>query len=198
MMTHLISPIMLAYRTFHPKVRFESLSGEHRIRLEKGEADIAFRATNGALGGDALISARLPNITWRVYCSEANRERNGIPRSMNDLKDHAIVAHSGLVATLHFSLTFMSFVSVAQVATTSNSTLNMAGNVRAGLGVGLLPLMIGLATPGLVRCFPPPVETDSRWWLVASPEAYQQPRVRSFMVFAAEQIRKNKSGGLRI
>jgi DNA-binding transcriptional LysR family regulator len=66
------------------------------------------------------------------------------------------------------------------------------------LGVGLLPLLVGNATPGLVLCFPPPVETDSHWWLVASPEAHQQLRVRSFMAFAAERIRQDKSGGLRI
>jgi DNA-binding transcriptional LysR family regulator len=197
MMTHTISPIMLAYRTLHPEVRFENLSAEHRISLEKGEADIAFRAAQGDLGGDTLISVRLPSIMWGVYCSEVYSTRHGVPRSMNDLKDHAIVAYSGLVATLHFSRVFMSFVSDTQVATTSNSTLNMAGAVRAGLGIGLLPLLVGQATPGLMLCFPPPIETDSNWWLVASPEAYQQPRVRSFMAFAAERIRQDKSGGLR-
>ncbi len=92
---------------------------------------------------------------------------------------------------------FMSFVRGGQVATTSNSIPNMTGAVRAGLGVGLLPQMVGRATPGLVLCFPPPVETDSPWWLMASPEAYQQPRVRSFMAFAAARIRQEKSGGLR-
>lgn len=196
MMTHLISPIMLAYRMLHPEVRFENLSAEHRISLEKGEADIAFRAT-ATLSGDTLISMRLPNIRWGVYCSEIYAEQNGQPQSMNDLKDHAIVAYSGLVSTLHFSIAFMSFVRGEQVATTSNSIPSMAGAVRAGLGVGLLPQMVGRATPGLVLCFPPPLETDSPWWLVASPVAYQQPRVRSFMAFAAERIRQDKSGGLR-
>lgn len=144
MMTHLISPIMLAYRALHPEVRFESLSAEHRISPEKGEADIAFRATNGELSGDTLISVRLPSITWGVYCSEAYVARNGAPQSMNSLKDHAIVAYSGVVATLHFSLTFMSFVPDAQVATTSNSIPNMAGAVRAGLGStpSLLPTQL--------------------------------------------------------
>jgi DNA-binding transcriptional LysR family regulator len=197
MMTHTISPIMLAYRTLHPEVRFENLSAEYRVSLEKGEADIAFRATIGELGGDMLISVRLPNIMWWVYCAEDYAARYGEPKSMNDLKDHAIVAYSGLLATLHFARAFMSFVPGAQVATKSNSTLNMAGAVRAGLGVRLLPMLVGRATPGLVLCFPPPIETDSQWSLVASPEAYQQPRVRSFMAFAAEQIRKDTSGGLR-
>lgn len=196
-MTHVVSPTILAYRSLHPEVRFESLSAEHRVSLEKGEADIAFRATNGTLTGDTLISKRLPNVKWGVYCSDDYVQRNGKPSTMADLKEHAIVAYSGLVSTLHFSIIFMSSVSGDQVATTCNSIPSMTGALRAGLGVGLLPVMVGMATPGLSLCFPPPIETDSLWWIVASPDAYRQPRVRSFMAFAAERIRTDKSGWLR-
>ena len=197
MMTHSVSPIMLAYRALHPEVRFESLSAEHRMNLEKGEADIAFRATNGKLTGDTLIAHRLPNVKWGVYCSDGYAGVNGKPSTMADLKEHAIVAYNGVAATLHFSIWFMSFVRGKQVATTCNSIPNMSGALRAGLGVGLLPVMIGMTTPGLALCFPPPAETDSAWWIVAAPEAYQQPRVRSFMSFASERIRQDKSGWLR-
>ena len=196
-LTHAVSPIMLAYRALHLEVRFESLAAEHRMNLEKGEADIAFRATNGALTGDTLISHRLPDIKWGVYCSDGYVGANGKPSAMDDLKEHAIVAYNGLAATLHFSIWFMSFVRGEQVATTCNSIPNMSGALRAGLGVGLLPVMVGMTTPGLILCFPPPVKTDSTWWIVASPDAYQQSRVRSFMSFAGERIRHDKSGWLR-
>jgi len=196
-MSNLVVPIMLAYRALHPEVRFENLSAEHRISLEKGEADIAFRATNGTLTGDTLIAHRLPSVKWGVYCSEAYVSANSKPSSMQDLSDHAIVAYSGMVATLHFSIWFMSFVRGEQVATTCNSVPNLSGALRAGMGVGLLPVIVGMTTPGLVLCFSPPVETDSAWWIVASPEAYQQPRVRSFMSFAGERIRQDRSGWLR-
>jgi DNA-binding transcriptional LysR family regulator len=88
-----------------------------------------------------------------------------------------------LVATLHFSICFMSLVRGEQVARTSNSIPNLAGAVRAGLRVGLLPLMVGRATSELVLCFPPPFEIDSARWLVTSPEAYRQLCVRRFMAF---------------
>lgn len=196
-MTHAISPIMLAYRASHPEVRFESLSAEHQLNLEKGEADIAFRATNGALVGDTLIAHRLPGVKWGVYCSDAYAKVNGKPATPGDIKAHATVTYSGLAATLSASIWFMSFVQGEQVATTCNAIPNMAGALRAGLGVGLLPVMIGMSTPGLDLCFQPPVETDGAFWIVASPEAYQQPRVQSFMSFAGKRIRNDKSGWLR-
>jgi DNA-binding transcriptional LysR family regulator len=197
LMTLVVGPTMLDYRALHAEVRFESLSSETRVNLEKGEADIAFRATNGALEGDTLIALRLPDIKWGVYCSDGYLERHGKPAKMEALQGHAVVAFNGLVATLHFSICFMSYVRGEQVVTTCNSIPNMAGALRSGLGVGLLPLAIGMTTPGLVLCFPPPVETDSKWYILAPPDAYRQPRVRSFMAFAAERIRKDKSGWLR-
>jgi DNA-binding transcriptional LysR family regulator len=196
-MTHLVSPIILTFRAMHPDVRFECLSAEHQVSLEKGEADIAFRPTNGTLKGDTLIALRMPNIMWGAYCSEAFVVANGKPSNLDELKDYPIVAYNGWAATLHFSLWFMSFVRGEQVATTCNSISNVSGAIRAGMGVGLLPVMSGMTTPGLVLCFPPPAGADSLWWIVASPEAYQQPHMRNFMSFAGEQIRLNKSGWLR-
>jgi DNA-binding transcriptional LysR family regulator len=66
-----------------------------------------------------------------------------------------------------------------------------------GLSVGLLPVMVAMTTPGLVLCFPHPVETDSMGYFMASPDLYRHPRVRSFMAFAAERIRQDTSSWLR-
>ncbi len=196
-MSLVVGPTMLHFRALHPEVRFESLSSETRVNMEKGEADIAFRATDAPLEGDALIALRLPDVKWGVFGSDADLEKHGKPDRMEALQDHAILAFSGMVATLHFSICFLSYVRGEQVVTTCNSIPNMAGAVRSGLGVGLLPLMTGVTTPGLVLCFPPPVETDSKWYILAPPDAYRQPRIRSFMAFAAERIRHDKSGWLR-
>ncbi len=196
-MTHLVSPIMLAYRNLYPEVRFENLSAEHLVDLERGEADVAFRTSSGPLAGDTLIAQRLPDVMWAIYCSQAYAQARGMPSRMEDLRQHNIVAYGGPVGALHFSIWFMSFVRADQVVMTCNSVPNMSGALRAGLGVGMLPVFEGKAAPGLVQCFPGPPEAVSHWWIAASAEAHQQPRVRSFMAFAAERIRQDKSGKMR-
>ena len=192
-MTHVVSPLITAYRRLHPEVRFDNLSSETRLSLEKGEADVAFRA-GGEMTGDTLVHQRLPDICWSAYCSKAYIAANGAPACMEDLRHHSIVAYGAAPGMQKFSIWFMSFVAGEQVVATCNSIPNMSGVLRSGMGVGLLACFDGDATPGLVRCFPPPPEMDSPWWLVASHEAYQQPRVRSFMAFAAEQIRHDRRG----
>lgn len=192
-MTHIVSPLITQYRRLHPEVRFENLSSETRLNLEKGEADVAFRA-GGEMTGDTLVHQRLPDVCWTAYCSEAYIAANGAPSCMEDLRDHSIVAYGAAPSMQKFSIWFMSFVSGDQVVATCNSIPNMSGVLRSGMGVGLLACLDGDATPGPVRCFPPPPELDSPWWLVASHEAYQQPRVRSFMAFAADCIRRERRG----
>jgi DNA-binding transcriptional LysR family regulator len=190
-MTHVVSPIITAYRAQHPEVRFEYLSAEHRLNLEKGEADVAFRATEH-LTGDTLVAQRLPGICWSVYCSESYAAAHGIPPSLAEVCDHAVVAFNGGPAMLPCSLRFMMHVRGDQVVATCNTIPNMAGVLRSGMGVGLMAVFDGNATPGLVQCFAPPPEMDSTWWLVAAPEAHKLPRVRSFMTFAAERIRHDE------
>jgi DNA-binding transcriptional LysR family regulator len=190
-MTYIVSPIITAYRLQHPEVRFEYLSAEHRLNLERGEADVAFRASE-RLDGDRLVAQRLPDITWTVYCSEDYAAVHGMPESLDDMDAHSVVAYGGVPAMQPFSIRFMTHVRGDQVVATCNTIPNMAGVLRSGMGVGLLAVFDGDATPGLVQCFPPPPEMDSPWWLVAAPEAYQQLRVRSFMAFAAARIRQTR------
>jgi DNA-binding transcriptional LysR family regulator len=192
-MTHMISPLMVEYRQHHPEVRFENLSSETRLNLEKGEADIAFRA-GGNLSGDTLISQRLPDNCFSAYCSESYAATHGMPTSMQDLRHHSIVAFGKGLAMQSFSIHFMSFVSGEQVVATCNTIPSMAGVLRSGMGVGAMACLDGDLAPGLVRCFPPPPEMDSPWWIMAPPDAYAQPRVRSFMAFAADRIRHGKYG----
>lgn len=192
-MTHVVSPLMVEYRRHHPEVRFENLSSEIRLNLEKGEADIAFRAS-AVLTGDTLISQRLPDNCFSAYCSESYAAAHGIPATPQDLRHHSIVAYGKNLAMLSFSIYFMSFVSGNQVVATCNTIPNMAGMLRSGMGVGAMHCLDADHTPGLVRCFPPPREMDSPWWIVMPPDAYQQPRVRSFAAFAADRIRHGKFG----
>ncbi len=192
-MTHVVSPAITAYHAIHPEVRFEYLSAETRLNLERGEADIAFRAGD-KISGDTLVHQRLPDICWSAYCSETYIEANGAPVSPTDMAQHSIVAYGGLIAMQPFSIWFMTFVRGEQIVATCNAIPNMGGALRSGLGVGLLPCLHGDATPGLVRCYPPPPELDSPWWLVAPHEAYLQPHIRSFMAFAAAEIRRERRG----
>lgn len=188
-MSTFIGPLTLRFRVLHPDIRFDYLSAEHRLDLTKGDADIAFRAGD-VLEGDTLIQQALPPILWTLYCSANYEGRHGKPVGLAALEGHHILSYSGQMANLALLKTFMSHVRPVDLAGTSNSVANMAGMVRAGVGVSVLPCIVGDMYKDLSRCFPPPVDFGTPWWIVTAPEAHELPSVREFIAFAAQSLRR--------
>jgi DNA-binding transcriptional LysR family regulator len=192
LMAQFVSPVTLRFREKHPEIRFDYISAEHRLDLSKGEADVAFRASGG-VDNDTLFRVPLPDVAWSVYGSQAYRNIHGLPQTPGELGAHRIVTYTGPIARLPVSDYMMTHIAPGNIVATSNSVPNMAGTLRAGHGVGLLPCVLGDQFDGLLRCFDPPEGLISRWWIVTSAEAHQLPRVRSFMAFAAEAIRAERA-----
>jgi DNA-binding transcriptional LysR family regulator len=76
----------------------------------------------------------------------------------------------------------------APLAARSNSVLGLVYSVKAGLGVGPLPLPIGDAEPDLVRVLGPVPELTRIWRLLTTRELRRTPRVSAFFDFIVEEI----------
>ena len=72
----------------------------------------------------------------------------------------------------------------------SSSFVSMVSNLKAGLGVGPLPTIIGDAEPELVRCFPAPPELRDELWLIVREELKNEPHVRALTDFLASYVRE--------
>lgn len=184
-----VGPLTLRFRELHPEVRFDYISAEHRLDIAKGEADIAFRA-GGVLEGDTLVCQALPDIAWTAYGSESFARRRGLPTAVTALAGFPTVGYAGSITTMQHLKAFMCHVRPEDLAGSSNNVPNMTGMIRAGVGIGVLPCMVGDMQPDLLRCFPSPAGLSTPWWIVSSREASELRRVREFMSFAADQVRQ--------
>lgn len=192
-MRHLVSPAIQAYRQMHPEVTFEILSSAARLNLQNGEADVAFRSAR-SIEGDALVAARLPDITATAYCSDAYRERHGAPSDPAGIAGHDVMVYQGTPGMELFTAWLRAWSAPDRIVGSMNAPEDMVSAILSGMGVSVLPCFLGDATPGLRRCFDPVAELDRSWWVVSGPEASRQPRVRSFTAYAAEYIRLNSPG----
>lgn len=188
MMALFVGPLTLRFRSQHPEVRFDYISAEHRLDLVKGDADIAFRA-GGVLEGDTLISISLPDIYWTAYCADSYAAKHGAPGGLAEVAGHRVIGYGPAIAQLAVSKIFMAKTAAGDAVGTSNSVPNMAGMIKAGLGVGILPSFVGDLQPEVRRCFAPLPDMFTPWWILAAPEAHNLLRVRRFMAFAAEALR---------
>lgn len=74
------------------------------------------------------------------------------------------------------------------IAARCSSVLGLIDSVKAGVGVGPLPLSLGDGEPDLVRLTDPLPELTRIWRLLTTRELRRTPRVAAFFDFIVEEI----------
>jgi DNA-binding transcriptional LysR family regulator len=170
------------YRSAFPSVNIELLIGDQRLDIARGEADVALRV--GTKPTDPVLVARQLGVAgWAAYCSHNYAEQHGRPTSVEELPAHTLVS----LDHAHADWLLFAGVPDARAVCRSNSIPNLNAMVKAGLGVGGLPCIVGDLEPELVRCFAvssmaPPV------WLVFHERNRSEPHVRSFLDFLSSHV----------
>jgi DNA-binding transcriptional LysR family regulator len=187
----LVLPGMRAFQALYPSVVVELLIADERLDLARGEADVALRAGSAPEGG-GIVARRLPDAHWTVYCSRAYAAERGAPENPAAMRGHDIVGLDGQMGRLPAWLWLKECAPDAVVRFRSNSLVNLVSNLKAGLGLGVLPTVIGDPEPELMRCFPPP-GLRSELWLIVREEIKAQSHVRALVDFLASYIRDTMS-----
>ncbi len=188
--THLLAPIVAAYRQEHPRLQIEQVSSEAHCDLEKGEADIAFRATESPIS-ESLIGQRLPDFGWTLYCSANYAAKHGKPASPEEIRGHSVIVYEKALGQTARGCWIAAQADPTRIVARTNTVLNMLGLLKASLGVGLLPCIEG-DNAGLLRCFEPRDELTGIWWLLMTPEVQRMPEVRRFADFAVVRLRAQR------
>jgi DNA-binding transcriptional LysR family regulator len=183
----LVAPCLQAFQKAHPGIRVELDASDRRADVARGEADVALRAGSRPEGA-GIVARRLPDNDWAVYCSRAYADENGSPSGPDAIAGHAVVALDGRMGQVPASQWLVSRTTDAEVRVRSNSLTNLVSNLRAGLGLGALPCILGDGEPELVRCFPPPLELRSEMWLIVRAELKSAPHVRALTDFLAAHV----------
>ena len=185
----LVTPCLGAFRKLHPGVSVELLLADERLDLARGEADMALRAGSRPEGA-GIVARRLPDNAWTVYCSHAYAAEHGFPDNPDAIHGHDIIGMDGRMAQVAGWVWLTARAPDAVIRFRSNSLINLVANLKAGLGVGALPTLIGDPEPELMRCFPPPPELKAEIWLIIREELKSEPHVRVFADFLAEDLRR--------
>ncbi|TCD13508.1 LysR family transcriptional regulator [Oricola cellulosilytica] len=183
-----ISEIVAEYRAKAPATTFEYVAQDRFLDIEKGEADVAFRAADH-LDDATLLCRRVADISWAVYCSRDYAQKHSAPSQADELLNHPVAAYEGKFAMSRASLWFMSQIAGRQVVMTSNTVVNMRAIVLSGVGLGLLPCFSSEPVPELVRCVVVPSENSPHIWMLTTSKAQRSRHLRSFTDFAAERFK---------
>jgi len=170
-------------RREHPEVSLELLSGARPADLEHGEADLAVRA-GPVVRGD-LIARRLCDVGWALYASEAYLARR--PVDPGDLAGHDVIGFHGAAAGSPAARWLEQRTGASSIALRSREMSDMLVAVSSGLGLAVLPCMLGDPEPGLRRLTREVVAT-SALSVVYRPEARRSRAVRAVLRFVVDTV----------
>lgn len=184
----LLTPAAARFQERHSGIAIQLVSEDRRLDIARGEADIAIRAGSRP-EGSGIVARRMPDANWTLYCSRAYAERFGYPARREEIAAHTIIGMEGHMASLPPPAWLAASAPESSPRLRSNSLTNMVANLRAGLGIGMLPVFVGDEEPELMRCISRIPELDSELWLIVREEARNTPHVRAVADFLAEFIR---------
>lgn len=184
----IVAPSLREFQKLHPGVSVEMIISDERLDIARGDADVALRA-NSRPEGAGIVARRMPDAEWTIYCSRGYAAERGAPKCRDEIPGHDIVGMEGRMATLPGWLWLAASAPQTQIRCRSNSLTNLVVNLKAGLGVGALPTLIGDMEPELQRCFEPPQELNAEMWLIVREEVKAHPHVRAYTDFLACYVR---------
>ena len=188
----LLGPWLRELHDLHPEIRIELDTARNIRDLGAGEADIALRST-GQPAPAGVVGRRLCIDDWTLYCSRDYAERHGVPKTKEELKNHALVGGGGGNLERAYSAWIHELGLDEQVAIHHGTSTGLLSAVRSGFGIAVLPCIIADDEPDLIRCLPPRRDHGRVMWLLTHDRVRHAPRVRVVIDFLYERLKARVS-----
>ena len=169
-----LCPAFAELRTTYPDVALELVVDNGPSNLSRREADIAVRMFRPTQLD--LVAKRLGAVELAPFASREYVALRGTPRSLADLGNHTFI---GLDRDPSWVRTLARLgLDNAAFAFRTDHIMAHIEAVRAGVGIGVLHVLMGLSDPGLVRMDVPLPFEPLECWLVVHQDVRGNPAVR--------------------
>lgn len=184
----LIVPALVPLHEAHPAIRIE-LDNSRALRdLGAGEADIALRATSSEPPA-GVVGRRLCRDDWTLYCSRDYARAHGVPRTKDELRQHALVGGGGGSLWRAYQAFLQRFDLEGSVAMHQGSSTGLLTSIRSGFGIGILPCIVADSEDDLIRCMPPMTDHGRDLWLLTHERVRDRPAVRTVVDFLYDRLK---------
>jgi len=179
----LVAPALQSLREQHPLLSYELHSGNELASLTRRDADIAVRATRRP--PQHLVGKMLGPIRVALFTAKKGKVRRYAQVEAGEAAwvapDDALPEHPSVVwRKRHFPK--------AVPAYRVNSILTVMELVLLGMGVGVLPLFLAQARPGLLQLTEALDDAQTDLWLLSHPESRHLRRVSTVYGHLAREL----------
>tara|TARA_R110002020_G_scaffold16307_19_gene57720 strand:- start:10233 stop:11144 length:912 start_codon:yes stop_codon:yes gene_type:complete len=171
-----LPPILTELQHRYPRLKIELSLSDMVEDILKQQADIAVRMVKPSQG--ALVSRRIGGIPLGMFAHRRYLDRYGTPETVEDLSHHRLIGFDRQFAYVREML--KTYPTMAQVRFDFRSDSNVAqlAMVRAGGGIGMSQIGLGIRDPDLVHLLPGQIEFQLMTYLVMHENLRMVPRCR--------------------
>ena len=184
----------------YPNLKIDLMLEERVLDLPMREADVAIRMKEPSQAD--LIRKRLMNIRMRLYASPQYLEQNGVPQTLEELRDHRLISQNATAAQVSSGALLVRQLMSYEIGSflTVNNYFGVLQGVIHHLGIGVLPDYLTQDFPNLVRVLDTVESNDVPVFLAYPEELRQSKRIEAFREFVTEEIiahrRKERAGNV--
>jgi DNA-binding transcriptional LysR family regulator len=190
-----LTPRIKDFHDLYPDIRISLILDDQEMDLAMGEADVAIRM-NRPRQPD-LIQRHLMTVHFHLYASQSYVEKNGAPKTENELDGHALITFADAVRPPIADVNWLLDAGatrgkVRRPVFTVNNVYGIFRATDSGLGIASLPDYMVEAAPNLVRVLPQ-LEGPSLEAFFVYPDALRHSkRVDVFRNFLLSKIQVTK------
>lgn len=183
-----LAPRLTALYEKYPNLKIDLMLEERVLDLPMREADVAIRMKEPSQAD--LIRKRLMNIRMRLYASPQYLEQNGVPQTLEDLRDHRLISQNATAAQVSSGALLVRQLMSYEIGSflTVNNYFGVLQGVIHHLGIGVLPDYLTQDFPNLVRVLDSVESNDVPVFLAYPEELRQSKRIEAFREFVTEEI----------
>ena len=177
----------------YPEIEVSLVFADSELDLAMREADLAIRMASPSQPD--LIRRRLLSMQYHVYAAPSYLEEYGVPKTVQDLHNHRIVAYGERPNRYTANLNWLSEASLDAEASPSvlrvNSAYGIFRAVQSGLCLGGLPDYFAITSPDLVRVLIDLPGPQYDIFFVYPEELRHSKRIGVFRDFLIEEINED-------
>ncbi len=148
-LVRLFAPHLIEFRRRHPEVSVEFLSSSQPVDLHKGEAELAIRM--GAIADESLVARKIGELAWSLYASADYLQRHPEPADPRDLSGHEVLSFDARLAGMPGAKWIAEHGARSTIVLVNREMVDLVAAAVAGLGLAVLPCIVGDAEPALKR-----------------------------------------------
>lgn len=172
----------------YPDLKIDLMLEERVLDLPMREADVAIRMKEPSQAD--LIRRRLMSVRMRLYSTQENLEKNGVPAIMDDLANHRLICQNTNAAQVAAGAKMVQELMTHDIPSilTVNNYFGVLQAVLSDLGVGMLPDYVTEISDKLVRVLPDFESSEVPVFLAYPEELRQSKRIAAFREFIMDEI----------